>query len=153
MAEPFLPVELYLPHRGPMLLVDRLLFDEGDAVRVEAVVRRDGLFVRDGVMPSWVCLELMAQAIAVYAGRRHREKDEAVRLGFLLGTRRFTSKVDGFPVGTRLEIHARLEIISEQGLAVFDCRVLQDGAVVAEALLNVFQPNDVGAYLKEASHG
>ena len=149
MAESFLPIELYLPHRGPMLLVDRLLSDEGERVRVEATVPADGLFVRDGVLPSWVGLELMAQTIGVYAGRRRRERNEAVRLGFLLGTRRYTCKTDGFPVGARLEIDAHLEILSEQGLAVFRCRILEGGIEVAEALLNVFQPNDVDTYLKE----
>lgn len=150
MVEPFLPVEQYLPHRSPMLLVDRLLADDGERVEVEATVPADGLFVRDGVMPSWVGLELMAQAIGVFAGRRSRERHEAIRLGFLLGTRRYTANVDGFRAGTRLEIHARIEILSEQGLSVFNCRILQGGQVVAEALMNVFQPHDVDGYLKEA---
>jgi predicted hotdog family 3-hydroxylacyl-ACP dehydratase len=149
MVEPFLSVEQYLPHRSPMLLVDRLLADDGDRVEVEATVPADGLFVRDGVMPSWVGLELMAQTIGVFAGRRSRERHEAVRLGFLLGTRRYTAKVDGFRVGARLEIHARMEILSAQGLSVFDCCILEGGQVVAEALLNVFQPQDVDGYLKE----
>jgi hypothetical protein len=43
-----------------------------------------------------------------------------------------------------------MEILSEQGLAVFNCRILLGGEVVAEALMNVFQPNDVEGFLKEA---
>jgi predicted hotdog family 3-hydroxylacyl-ACP dehydratase len=150
MSEPYLPVELYLPHRSPMVLVDRLVSDDGEGVVVETVVRPDGLFVVDGAMPAWVGLELMAQAIGVFAGRRSREREEEVRLGFLLGTRRFTAQVDGFPVGARLTVEARMEIVSEQGLAVFKCRILHEGVEVADALMNVFQPNDVEGYLKEA---
>ncbi len=150
MVEPYLPVELYVPHRSPMLLVDRLLSDDGECVEVEATVPADGLFVRDGMMPSWVGLELMAQTIGVFAGRRRRERSEDVRLGFLLGTRRYSTTVEGFAVGSRLTVHARMEILSEQGLAVFNCRILLGGEVVAEALMNVFQPNDVEGFLKEA---
>jgi predicted hotdog family 3-hydroxylacyl-ACP dehydratase len=102
------------------------------------------------MMPSWVGLELMAQTIGVFAGRRRRERSEDVRLGFLLGTRRYSTTVEGFAVGSRLTVHARMEILSEQGLAVFNCRILLGGEVVAEALMNVFQPNDVEGFLKEA---
>ena len=149
MVEPFLPVEQYVPHRSPMLLIDRLLADDGERVEVEATVPADGLFVRDGVMPSWVGVELMAQTIGVFAGRRSRERHEAVRLGFLLGTRRYTAKVDGsFGWGPGSRLTPARRMVSAQGLSVFDCCILQGGQVVAEALMNVFQPHDVDGYLQ-----
>jgi predicted hotdog family 3-hydroxylacyl-ACP dehydratase len=153
MDPTLLPMESLLPHRGPMLLVDRVLSDDGETTRVAATVRADGLFVRDGRLPAWAGIELMAQAIGAWAGLRRREHGEAIRLGFLLGTRRFECSGPGFAVGAALEVEARLEIVSEQGLAVFACRVFEGGAEVASANVNVFQPTDVQRYLKELVHG
>jgi predicted hotdog family 3-hydroxylacyl-ACP dehydratase len=146
-------MESLLPHRGPMLLVDRVLFDDGETTRVAATIRGDGLFVRDGRLPAWAGIELMAQAIGAWAGLRRREGGEAIRLGFLLGTRRFECSRPGFAVGAVLEVEAKLEIISAQGLAVFGCRVFEEGALAASANINVFQPADVQRYLKELTDG
>lgn len=148
-----LPMESLVPHRGAMLLVDKVLFDDRETTRVEATIRRDGLFVRDGKLPAWVGIELMAQTIAAWAGLRRREAKEAVRLGFLLGSRRYDCTVDGFAVGSKVEVEAKLEIVSEQGLAVFGCQLFQAGEVLATANINVFQPNDVEKYLKELTNG
>jgi predicted hotdog family 3-hydroxylacyl-ACP dehydratase len=148
-----LPMESLVPHRGAMLLLDRVLFDDGETTRVEATIRRDGLFLRDGQLPSWCGIELMAQAIAAWAGLRRREANEAVRLGFLLGTRRYECSVAGFPAGSKVEVEVKLEILSEQGLAVFACRLFHGGAQVATANINVFQPSNVEKYLKELTNG
>lgn len=143
-----LPIEALVPHRSGMLLIDRVLSVSAESVRALAIVR-DGLFLRAGRLPAYVGIELMAQTIAAWAGLQHREKNEAVRLGFLLGTRRYEATVDSFAVGTQLEVDARLEIISEQGLAVFSCRIFEGGTERAHASVNVFQPADVERYLKE----
>jgi predicted hotdog family 3-hydroxylacyl-ACP dehydratase len=142
------PVESLVPHRGAMLLIDKVLFDDGETTRVAATVR-EGLFVRDGQLPAWVGIELMAQGIAAWAGLRRLEAKETVRLGFLLGTRRYECSVAGFEVGARLEVESHLELVSAQGLAVFGCRLFQGAALLASANLNVFQPADVQQYLKE----
>jgi predicted hotdog family 3-hydroxylacyl-ACP dehydratase len=142
------PVSELVPHRASMLLIDRLLADDAETVRVEAIVRREGVFVTEEGLPAWVGIELMAQAVAAWAGLRSREAQEPVRLGFLLGTRRFECSRPLFPVGARLEIEARRELVAGNGLAVFVCTIELEGQVVARANLNAFQPPDVGRYLQ-----
>lgn len=150
MARTFdLPVEAYVPHRGPMLLIDRVLDDDAESVRVEAVVKAGGLFTTERGLPAWVGIELMAQTVAAWAGVQRHKAGEPVKLGFLIGSRRYEAAQPLFPVGTRLEIEARQELVAENGLAVFACRILAGGQVVATAHLNVFQPSNVEAYLKE----
>ncbi len=143
------PVSELLPHRPPMLLIDALLEDSPEHVRVSALVRREALFVTEEGWPGWVGAELMAQSIGVWGGLLRLSRGEAVQVGFLLGSRRYECRVPFFPVGARLEINAVQEIVSEQGLAVFNCTLFMDGEPVATANLNVFQPPDVSAYLKE----
>lgn len=147
------PITDLVPHRRGMLLLDELLDDRVEEVRCALTVRRDLLFVTDDGLPAWVGVELMAQTVASWAGLRHLEAGEAIQLGFLLGTRRYEVKVPFFPFGKRLVICARQELVSEQGLAVFICRIELDGEVVATASLNAFQPPNVEEYLKELHHG
>ena len=147
------PISELVPHRGPMLLVDRLLADDAELIRVEATVRRETLFVTDAGMPAWVGIELMAQTVASWAVLRGRELNQPVRLGFLLGTRRYECTRPFFPLGARLEIEAHQELVGENGLAVFTCRILLEGEVVATASLNAFQPPNVDEYLQGILHG
>ena len=66
----FLPIENYVPHRGAMLLIDRLVSADAEGAVAEVIVPRDGLFLQDAGMPSWVGLEYMAQTVAAWAGWR-----------------------------------------------------------------------------------
>ncbi len=142
-----------VPHRGPMLLIDRLLEDTPELVRVEALVKPDQLFLTPEGLPAWVGIELMAQTVASWAGLRALEKQEPVKLGFLLGTRRYECSRPHFPVGARLEIEARQELVAENGLAVFACRLTLEGELLATAQLNAFQPPNVEEYLRGNTHG
>lgn len=142
------PMSELLPHRGTMLLVERLLAEDPDSVRVEATVRRGMPFVGDEGLPAWAGIELMAQAIGTWAGITRLRAGSTVQLGFLVGTRRYDCQEPVFPLGSRLEIHAQQELVAENGLAVFVCTIWREGRPVAAAQLNVFQPNDVQRYLE-----
>ena len=147
------PIAELVPHRPPMLLVDRLLDDGPEHVRVEAIIKADQPFLTPDGMPAWVGIELMAQTVASFAGLQARARNEPVRLGFLLGTRRYECTRPFFPVGARLEIEATQELLAENGLAVFLCRIWLGGEVIATAQLNAFQPSDVDAYLRGTGNG
>jgi hypothetical protein len=57
-------IEAIVPHRGRMLMVNRLLARDEDMVVVEAVVAADNVFAEDRGVPAWVGIEFMAQAIS-----------------------------------------------------------------------------------------
>src|SRR4051812_24442609 len=113
------PIADLVPHRAPMLLVDRLVEDGPEHVCVEAEIKQGELFVTPEGAPAWVGIELMAQTVASFAGLQARKANEPVRLGFLLGTRRYESTRPFFPVGAKLLIEATQELVAENGLAVF----------------------------------
>jgi predicted hotdog family 3-hydroxylacyl-ACP dehydratase len=146
----FPPVTAYVPHRGAMLLIDRVVAVDADQVQVELVVPEDGWSVRDGGAPAWIGVEYMAQAIAAWAGARARREKRPPPLGFLLGTRRYEAQVDSFPSGATLQVHARCELLGDNGLCAFDCRIVRDGQTVAEAMLSVFEPSP-GALLDDGA--
>lgn len=128
-----------IPHSGSMVLLDRIIDYDDQGLTAELAVRGDGLLGGDDkAVPAWAGIEYMAQAIAVYGGVMARQAGEPIRLGFLLGTRRYSSNVAAFKVGSTLTIQVK-KIMQDDNLGVFDCRILGDGVEVT-ANLNVYQP-------------
>lgn len=143
-------IETYIPHRGAMRLIDRLVSVSPDSVAVEADILADRMFVQGAQLPAWVGVELMAQAIAAWAGARAIARGEPVNIGFLLGTRRYVAHRAGFAVGSTLRIEARAELVADNGLGMFDCRIYAADTELAAAHVSVFEPKDGMAYLQES---
>ena len=96
-----------IPHSGQMVLLDRVLEFDGDGLIAELVVRDDGLFGDANGVPAWAGIEYMAQAVSAYAGIKSKLAGEPIRLGYLLGTRRYLSNVPSFAIGTLLTVQKR----------------------------------------------
>ncbi|MDR2259850.1 MAG: hypothetical protein LBE06_02740 [Azoarcus sp.] len=144
----YLPIEEYLPHRGRMVLLDDVLEAEMGYIRCAVTLRMDSPFCRDGQVPAYVGVEYMAQAVGALVGWESHERGAAIRTGFLVSARQFTSEVDGFAVGGALTIEARENWRDDEGLAVMDCVIYYPGDIpVARARLMVYQPLDLNAYL------
>lgn len=141
-------IEEVVPHRGAMLLVDRLLARDDDSVTIEAVIRADNQFATDAGVPVWIGIEYMAQAIAAWAGCRALARNEEVKLGFLLGTRRYECDRQHFAIGQRLRIEARREVFGDNGLGMFACRILDGETEIAKANVSVFEPQNPKAFLE-----
>ncbi|QGX40316.1 hotdog family protein [Permianibacter aggregans] len=145
----FWPIEDLIPHRGEMILIDALIDYTDNSVDVACTPKAGGLFIDEQQqMPGWVGIELMAQAIASFAGVSARLRGEEPKVGFLLGTRAYTAHVDHFPVGQSFTIRATQLYLDEGGLGSFDCRIFIGEQILAEAAVNVFEPKDFYGYLK-----
>ena len=137
-----------VPHSGTMVLLDRVLAFDADMLCAEVAIHAGSLFCEGGQVGAWVGIEYMAQAIAAHAGYSARLRGEPVKVGFLLGSRRYTSLVDGFAAGTVLKVFVQRALQGENGLGAFDCRIEDASAVVlATALVTVFQPPNVDEFL------
>ena len=143
----FLSIESYVPHRGVMLLLDRLGQADAESATAEVTVPADGLFLQDQGMPSWVGLEYMAQTVAAWAGWQAAQAQQPVKLGFLLGTRKFVAQHAFFAPRACLQIHVRCELVAENGLGMFDCRILNEAQELATARISVYEPEDGSAYI------
>ncbi len=141
------PVPSLLPHNGAMVLIgEPAAFGEGWA---EAAVRiaEDSLFYRTGKgVPSWVGAEYMAQTVALYSGICARRAGNDIKIGLLIGCRRYEVETEYFRLGTHLRIHVD-EIWQDSQMAVFECSI-ENREPLAKARLNVFSPVDVVSYLE-----
>ena len=128
-----------LPHTGQMVLLDEILSYDQSSLCAALTVRGDGLLFGDNqTVPAWVGIEYMAQTIGVYAGIQAKQTGQPIRLGFLLGTRRYESNVPCFKVGSRLTVDVE-KILQDEQLAVFECRLNGENVDIT-AMLNVYQP-------------
>jgi len=143
-----LNIEEVLPHRDSMRLIDRLLDWQPESIVVEVDVPHHGPFNHADGVPAWVGVEYMAQAIAAWAGCKARQAGREPSIGFLLGTRRYTAHQPYFVAGSCLRVEAQCELMGENGLGMFACRILAGATELAVANVSVFEPRDAMAYLE-----
>ena len=142
-------VEELVPHSGRMSLLSRIIQVEGETLVAEVDINERATFAEPNGVPAWVGLEYLAQAIGAYAGYQERTQGGVPKIGFLLGTRKYSSDCEYFPLGTTLTLKVTRNMQAENGLSAFDGELFAEG-ISASARLNVFQPDDAAEFLKEA---
>lgn len=141
-------IRRFLPHSGVMVLLDRLLEAREEDLWAEVTIRPDSLFCSEHGVPGWIGIEYMAQAIAAHAGYTARLRGETVKIGFLLGTRRYNANCAGFAIGSVLKVHVRKVLQADNGIGSFECRILDAAQLLASATVTVFQPADAAVFLE-----
>ena len=135
-----MPVDTFVMHRDPLLLLDTLLECEGEVTVCEWRVDPGDSFVEPGAgVPAYVGVEFMAQCVAVHAGVRARAEGFGPPLGFLLGTRHFKASVSHFEVSETYRATCRELIRDASGMGSYECSVLHGDTVVASARLAVLE--------------
>ncbi len=138
----FLPVDVgrVIPHKPPMLLIDRLL-EIGDRVSLsEMTVRRDMIFVDDdGKLDDSSYPEIMSQAVAAQEGFRRMGSSRPLVEGFLLGVKKLEILGEAH-VGDTLRVS--LFKASRFGdFGMLDGRVYNGEVLVARGEIKVWQSN------------
>ncbi len=130
----------HLPHRYPIILVDRVLELDTTAKRIVAIKNVsinepvfNGHFPHYPVMPGVLIIEAMAQAAAILSFKVTDQKPSADSVYYFAG-------IDGArfkrPVSPGDQLRLEVSIMREmRGVAKFDGKALVDGQVVAEAEL------------------
>lgn len=146
-------IEQLIPHRPPMVLLDKLLGYDQDSARCEVRIHPDCPFFDPafGGVPGYVGIEYMAQAIAAFAGAQALDAGQPIQIGFLLGSRKFQCHRSRFTDGMALTIEVTQLHKEESGLGQFDCTILHGQQRLCEARINVFQPANAGEYVKQAN--
>ncbi len=140
-----LPVsaERLVPHRPPMLFIDRLSAMTADEAVVEARISKKNLLAEGtGRLDPVVTLEIMAQAYAAAKGYRDLSNGIVPSKGFLVGVRKFV--VSETPcVGDMLRISVKT-VASIGGFAVAEAAVTRAGSRIASATLKLWVPETAG---------
>jgi predicted hotdog family 3-hydroxylacyl-ACP dehydratase len=94
-------------------------------------------------VPAWVGIEYMAQAISALGGLRAIEKNESIKIGFLLGTRKMLLQQKVLRAGRCYQVHVRQLFWDDSGLAHFDCEIRDGQELCVTAKVTVFETDDV----------
>ncbi len=155
----FPDIRSLVPHSGTMMLLDRVVSADENSLSAEVMIRSDSLFYSkdDNGVGTWVGVEYMAQTIAAYAGYNALKYKQAVKIGFLVGTRRYECSKAFFANGDCLHITARNIFQADNGLGSFECSIYhvinpeknEGQNQIASAVINAFLPDDVNKFLEE----
>lgn len=135
-----------IPHRPPMLLINRVLeLGESHSIAEVEVNTSASFFVKGKGVPAWIGIEYMGQTAALIAGYQQQRGLAGPHLGFLLGTRRYASRTEWFEPGSILRVACTEIAVVGDSLANFNCVIKtgsEDGGeenILAEARLSVFR--------------
>lgn len=145
-----IPVQELLPHSPPMVLIDRVVSYDDISLIAEVTITAGSKFFdpnRQSV-PAWVGIEYMAQSISALAGIRSKQNGTEVKIGFLLGTRKYLIKEKSFALGKVLQVQVNQLFRDESGLASFDCQIKDDKLLMVESRINVYEVNDINSFNK-----
>ncbi len=146
-------IRTLVPHSGTMVLLDKLVAVGDESLCAEVVITPDTLFCDASGVGAWIGVEYMAQAVAAFAGYEAQSRGESVKVGFLLGSRRYECSAPSFAIGSTLHVHVQRALQGENGLGAFSCHINQAGdpsaAALATATITVFQPDNVGEFLQK----
>lgn len=131
-----------IPHRPPMLLINRLETVSGDSSSAVVLIDEESPFFQSGSgVPAWIGLEYMGQTAALIAGYQLREGLIKPHLGFLLGCRHYHAHQDYFRPATSLLVNCTQGASVGESLATFNCTIQETGTKqeLARASLSVFR--------------
>jgi predicted hotdog family 3-hydroxylacyl-ACP dehydratase len=132
----FLPIEKYVFHRPPILLLDEVVALREDRAVCRVTVRADHPVLADGVLPPAMLVDMMAQAVLVLYSHITRESGRTRHPAFLAGMKgvEFPAAVR---VGDALVVEADL-IRNVEQVTVMRTRVLRADRTVAGGEMKFF---------------
>jgi predicted hotdog family 3-hydroxylacyl-ACP dehydratase len=138
------PVSDYLPHRPPMLLIDRIVEVSAHGAVCAATWQPDCVLAVAGRIPASAAIELVAQTCAIFLGVRGERGGAPPQVGMIAACREVTFAVDSFAIGDALTIAIHHEF-GQPPVASFTARVSRGDAVVATMALSVVAGAPEGA--------
>lgn len=131
-----------LPHRPPMLLLNKMVMVSETQAHAKIYITKDSPFCEAAGVPSWIGIEYMGQTAALIAGdqaSRLPDNGGLTKLGFLLGTRRYQTCVEWFQKQITLDVYCQQIALVGESLATFDCRIESEAQILSKAKLSVIR--------------
>ena len=143
------PVLDLVPHGSSVVALDTIESYSDHTMVASLTINEKSFLYEEFGVPTWMGVEYMGQTIAAYAGAKARTENKPVKIGFLVGTRRFESPVSHFELGSKLLISVEEIINNAQGLHVFSCKIEWNDFFI-QSNLNVYMPENIEEFLERA---
>ena len=132
-------IQEFLPHRYPMLLVDRVTdIVLGESIKAYKNITTNepffmGHFPGKQVMPGVLIVEAMAQAAGILGFKTMDKKPQDGSIYYFVGSDKLRFKRPVVP-GDQLKLEAAI-VSEKRGIWKFDCQATVDGDMVASATI------------------
>ena len=133
-------IEDLIPHRGKMILIDRIITIEKDFAVTSSTVHKSWPLVTDAGVSSMVLVELAAQCAGVCNGwdRIQTQGMDSDRMGWLVGVKRASFYIDLIP------LHGEIISRADNTNAFESLREIQsvlrlNNEIIGEVTLQLFQ--------------
>lgn len=144
----FPAIEELMPHRGPALLLDRVLSHDHERTEAAVMVETQQWLKRDdGTVAGWLAVEYMAQCLAAHEGILALDEGRPPPKGFLIAATGLRLYQTHFPGNARLRVGSRrvrgrpgLGILSHQCTLHAEPSEAGAGTLLAEGRLSVSIP-------------
>lgn len=135
----FPAVEDLVPHRGPSLMIQRVLEAGGGELRAAGRIPLESAFATPEGAPCYVGLDLLAQAAGAIEALEHGAvpSDGGPAIGYLVGIREARFEVRRLPLGRDLTANVR-QLSGALSLAHHAVRLDEGDAVRLSAVLTTF---------------
>jgi predicted hotdog family 3-hydroxylacyl-ACP dehydratase len=128
-----------IPHAGTMCLLDGVIEWNDDSIVCVTETHRDAEnpLRRNGGLSAVHAFEYGAQAAAVHGGLRARAEGATAPPGYLAALRDAQLHIERLDViASPLQVQAK-RLFGEAANTVYDCRVLADGTLLAQARVTI----------------
>lgn len=126
----------FMPHRAPMLWIDRLVEHEGDRAVTSHIVSESDLLVQQGKMEMACSIEFFAQTAAAHVGFEASKHSAPMAGGALLGARKMEFFAPSFEVGDEIFTEA-VRTMQMPPLAQYECRLFRNDCLISKGSINV----------------
>ena len=128
-----------MPHRGPSLMIRRILETSGNELRCVGRIPTGSPFAAGGTAPCFVGLDLLAQAAAALeALQRAASSAGGPGIGYVVGIREARFETSTLPLGSDLVAHVRL-LDGTVSLAHQEVRLAEGDTSCLSAVLTTFR--------------
>lgn len=133
-----LDAEVFLPHRKPMRIIDRLIESDGTSAIAEACFEMDCPFVIDsgGKIERLILIELIAQSYAACKGHEDLSCGKEPPRGYLVGISKAVFHCDAY-AGQNLLVKIRTKDIFDD-FFILAGEVFQQEKLILEASLTIW---------------
>lgn len=140
----------FLPHREPMLMVDKLSHINENEVSTVFEIKQNTLFVQDGKLNEFGLIENAAQtcsgivAKSYFFDENNQEKENVKVIGFISGIKEL-NVFDFPPVGSI--IHSKSNLISQFNstdytICTMKCSTFLEDKLLFDAVINLYIQED-----------
>lgn len=135
-------VDFYLPHRSPMLLLDRVILVEDERCVCQTDINEHSsvaAFIENGQLDNVFTVEIMAQCIGVWSGFHQRQGGaEQIKNGMLVAIRDAKFSQAFVTSNQSLTTEVKLLLI-DNNFGCFDCKVKVQDELIATATISTYQ--------------